>query len=93
MTPTTAHAVLRGQDVRFSFDDESKNWSFRIPSLNIVGGGDTRHDAERMAEQAIQFALEEAHESSAPWKLLVGLGVVGALATLLVRSLAPARSR
>jgi hypothetical protein len=35
--------------VEYAYDSESRNWSFRVPSLGIVGGADTRDDAERKA--------------------------------------------
>ena len=33
------------------------NWSFRVPSLGIVGGADTRDDAERKVVEAVAFTL------------------------------------
>ncbi|HLQ33451.1 MAG TPA: hypothetical protein VK457_12255 [Chloroflexota bacterium] len=44
--------------VEFFYDDESKNWGFSVPALNIVGGEETREKAEKMALEAIDFALE-----------------------------------
>ena len=37
---------------------ESRNWSFRVPRLGIVGGADTRDDAERKVVEAVAFSLE-----------------------------------
>jgi len=45
--------------VEFYFDDEAKNWHFRVPALHINGGGTaSRKDAERECLEAIAFALE-----------------------------------
>jgi hypothetical protein len=49
-------SVLR---VELFFDDEAGNWHYRVPALDINGGGTpTREDAERGALSAIAFALE-----------------------------------
>jgi len=57
--------------VEYFYDDESHNWGFVVPSLHIVGSGETREDAEREARDAIFFTLEgddepmpEGHELS-----------------------------
>lgn len=43
----------------FYFDDDARNWHFRVPALHINGGGSlTREDAERACIDAIRFALE-----------------------------------
>ena len=66
-------------EVRYAYDDESKNWSFRVPELNIVGGGDTREEAEKMARQAIDFTLNDGSGSrKAGW--LIAAGALGAVA-------------
>ena len=44
--------------VEYAFDPESRNWSFRVPSLGIVGGAGTRDDAERKVVEAVAFSLE-----------------------------------
>ena len=45
--------------VEYFWDEEAKNWGYRVPALHIVGGGvDTRVEAERQAIDAIYFALE-----------------------------------
>ena len=44
--------------VEYAYDSESRNWSFRVPSLGIVGGADTREDAERKVVEAVAFTLE-----------------------------------
>ena len=31
--------------VEYAYDPESHNWSFRVPSLGIVGGAESREDA------------------------------------------------
>lgn len=48
--------------VEYLYDPESNNWSFRVPSLGILGGADTRDEAERAAIEAIAYALEEGTE-------------------------------
>jgi hypothetical protein len=50
--------------VEYAFDPESRNWSFRVPSLGIVGGADTRDDAERKVVEAVAFTLEGDDDSS-----------------------------
>lgn len=43
----------------FYLDAEVNNWHFRVPALNINGGGTpSRDDAERECLAAIAFALE-----------------------------------
>ena len=44
--------------VEYICDPESENWCFRVPSLGIVGGADTRDAAEQAAIDAVAFALE-----------------------------------
>jgi predicted RNase H-like HicB family nuclease len=44
--------------VEYAYDSESRNWSFRVPSLGIVGGADTREEAERRVVEAVAFTLE-----------------------------------
>ena len=43
---------------------ESRNWSFWVPRLGIVGGADTRDDAERKVVEAVAFTLEGDDDSS-----------------------------
>ena len=50
--------------VEYAFDPESRNWSFRVPSLGILGGADTRDDAERKVVEAVAFTLEGDDDSS-----------------------------
>jgi hypothetical protein len=50
--------------VEYAFDPESRNWSFRVPSLGIVGGADTRDDAERKVVEAVAFTLEGDDDAS-----------------------------
>lgn len=52
--------------VEYAYDPESRNWSFRVPSLGIVGGSDTREEAERAAVAAISYALEDDRETEGP---------------------------
>jgi predicted RNase H-like HicB family nuclease len=44
--------------VEYTYDPESENWSFRVPSLGIIGGADTREAAEQAAIDAVAFVLE-----------------------------------
>jgi hypothetical protein len=50
--------------VEYAYDSESRNWSFRVPSLGIVGGADTRDDAERKVVEAVAFTLEGDNDAS-----------------------------
>ena len=43
--------------VEYVYGPESRNWSFVVPALNIIGGAETREDAERQVIEAIDFAL------------------------------------
>ena len=45
--------------VDYVYDDEAQSWSFHVPGLHVVGGGDpTRQEAERHCLEAIGFTLE-----------------------------------
>jgi hypothetical protein len=44
--------------VEYVYNPESRNWCFRVPSLGVIGGADTREEAERAALDAIAYALE-----------------------------------
>jgi hypothetical protein len=45
--------------VELFFDDEARNWHYRVPALHINGGGSpSREGAERDCLAAIAFALE-----------------------------------
>jgi len=48
--------------VEYYYDPESKNWGFQVPSLHIIGGADTREEAERQVLDAIDFMLETENE-------------------------------
>ena len=48
----------------YTYDPGSKGWSFRVPSLGIVGGAETREEAERLAGEAI--VLAHRHDEPAP---------------------------
>ena len=50
--------------VELFYDEESKNWGFRVPSLNINGGADTREQALETAADAVVFALSASDDSS-----------------------------
>ncbi len=52
--------------VEYAYDPESRNWSFRVPSLGIVGGAETREEAERRVVDAVAFTLEGEEDGSAP---------------------------
>jgi len=43
---------------------ESRNWSFRVPRLGIVGGAAARGDVERKVVEAVAFTLEGDDDSS-----------------------------
>ena len=45
--------------VEYTYDPESRNWCFVVPSLHIIGSGDTREEAERRAIDAVLFTLED----------------------------------
>jgi predicted RNase H-like HicB family nuclease len=51
-------AVGTQASVEYKYDRQSKNWSFRVASLGIVGGAKTREEAEKKAAEAIAFTLE-----------------------------------
>jgi hypothetical protein len=45
--------------IELFFDDEARNWHYRVPALHINGGGlPSRHDAEQDCLSSITFALE-----------------------------------
>ena len=48
--------------VEYTYDPESCNWCFRVPSLHVIGGANTREVAEREAIAAVLFALEYYEE-------------------------------
>ena len=50
--------------VDYLYDPESRNWCFRVPSLGIIGGADTREEAEQQAIAAIAYALEGEPEGA-----------------------------
>ena len=52
--------------VEYAYDPESPNWSFRVPSLGIVGGAETRDEAEKTAIGAVAFSLEGEEDGSTP---------------------------
>lgn len=41
--------------VRYTYDPESKNWCFEVPTLGIIGGAATRVEAEQQAREAIAY--------------------------------------
>jgi hypothetical protein len=51
--------------VEYAYDPESRNWSFRVPSLGIVGGADSREEAENRVVDAVAFTLECEEDGSA----------------------------
>ena len=50
--------------VEYIYDPESRNWCFRIPNLGIIGGADTREEAEQQAIAAIAYVLEGETEGA-----------------------------
>ena len=59
----TAAAQLR---VEYTLDPESHNWCFVVPGLHIVGGADTREEAEQEVIDAVAFALQYYGENRPP---------------------------
>ena len=51
--------------VEYAYDPESRNWSFRVPSLGIVGGADSRQEAEKRVVDAVAFTLEGEEDGPA----------------------------
>jgi hypothetical protein len=58
--------VVGRMRVEYFYDPQSKNWGFVVPSLHIVGGSDTREEAEQEALDAVVFALEYYGERETP---------------------------
>ncbi len=45
--------------IDYFYDEESRNWHFRVPDLEVTGGGDaTLEGAGRHAQEAVTFTLE-----------------------------------
>ena len=44
--------------VEYLYDPESDNWCFVVPCLAIIGGAQTREEAEQQAIDAITFTRE-----------------------------------
>ena len=59
-----AEMVMRLR-VEYAYDPESRNWSFRVPSLGIVGGAETREEAEKRVVDAVAFTLEGEQDGTA----------------------------
>ncbi len=56
MTTMSARARI---PVHFQYDEESRNWAFRVDEPRIVGGGqETLEEARLAAAEAIAYALE-----------------------------------
>ena len=52
--------------VEYIYDPESRNWCFKVPVLRIIGGADTREEAELCAIEAIEFTLEDDLDAPPP---------------------------
>jgi len=52
--------------VEYTYDSESHDWCFVVPSLGIIGGADTREAAEEEAVSAIAFTLEGENDTPIP---------------------------
>ncbi len=52
--------------VEYNYDPESRNWAFRVPALGIVGGAETRQEAEQAVLDALAYALEDEIEVTEP---------------------------
>jgi hypothetical protein len=58
MTSMSARARI---PVHFQYDEESRNWGFRVEEPRIVGGGqESLEEARLAAAEAIAYALEGA---------------------------------
>lgn len=73
--------------VEYYYDPESRNWGFEVPALHIIGGADTREEAEQQAIEAIDFALWSGDQEPVPEGSEVGY------LTLTVESQAKAGER
>ena len=51
--------------VEYAYDPESRNWSFRVPTLAIVGGAKTREEAQKRVVDAVAFTLEAEDDGTA----------------------------
>ncbi len=45
--------------VEYTYDPESRDWCFEVPTLGIIGGADTRDEAKSAAIAAIRFTLDD----------------------------------
>ncbi len=52
--------------VMYVHDTETGGWGFRVPSLGIVAGAETREEAEEQVRAAILFTLEGADTDLLP---------------------------
>jgi predicted RNase H-like HicB family nuclease len=52
--------------VEYFYDRESRNWSFVVPALHIIGGADTRAEAEQRAIESIEFTLWSDDQEPVP---------------------------
>lgn len=52
--------------VEYIYSPESRNWCFRVPNPGIIGGADTRGEAERAVLNAIAYSLEDESDPSGP---------------------------
>jgi hypothetical protein len=54
--------------VDYFYDEESRNWHFRVPALGVTGGGDTTPEAaQRHAAEAIAFTLDCQRDEQTDW--------------------------
>ncbi len=60
----TKHTV--NLQIAYVYDEETGGWVFRVPSLGIVGGAETREEAEEQAQAAVLFTLEDADTDLLP---------------------------
>lgn len=52
--------------VEYTYDPESRNWSFVVPSHHIVGGAKSRAEAEQEAADALLFTIESDDQEDFP---------------------------
>ena len=52
--------------VEYTYDPESRNWCFVVPSHHIIGGARSRKKAEERAAAALLFTLESDDQGEFP---------------------------
>ena len=52
--------------VEYLYDPESRSWSYSVPSLGIIGGANSREEAEQAVLEAVAFTLEGEDSGTVP---------------------------